>query len=312
MIALTGGKTGGHIIPLIAVGKELEDVIYIGGKGFLEEKICKEEKILFLGLGIKRNIITLLKESFKIRKYNIDVILSTGGYVSVPLLLYGIFNRIPIYLLEENVVMGLSNSFFSIFAKKVFLSYKIKNKKGIIVGQPLLKKDISYFKYNNYKCNILIIGGSLGSKPLCDIARYLSKNYKVCLVAGRYYNDYKDNNYYVFEYVKDLYNLMIQADLIISRAGAQTTAEIFYINKPCILIPSMKTKKNHQYHNARYFEDKKCCKVVLEDDIGVLHSYVNDILSNQNIVNEMKENQRKLINVDSSKIISKYIQGEIK
>lgn len=314
MVALTGGKTGGHIVPLIAISKEIDDVIYVGGKGYLEEKICKSNNINFIGLDIKHNIFSILSAYKDIKIKNVDAIISTGGYVSIPLLLFGIIHKIPIFLLEENTIIGDSNRFFYWFAKKVFLSYPLKpnKRKYMIVGQPLLKYQLSYSKYSKYKCDILIIGGSLGSRPLCDCAKKLSGKYNVCLVSGRYYDEYKSNLYQSFPYVDDLLNLMLQAKLVISRAGAQTVAEIFYINKPVILVPSLKTKRNHQYLNALYFQDKNCCKVVSEKNLNELDKVIYSILNNEILINSMKDNQKKMINYDSSKIIANEIFKEIK
>ncbi|MDE6013506.1 MAG: glycosyltransferase, partial [Anaeroplasmataceae bacterium] len=91
MIALTGGKTGGHIMPLLAIASAYKDVCYVGGKGSLEETLCLKEQITFIGLDLKkRSIFHLYKEYRKLKMPKIDSIVSTGGYVSVPLLLYGI------------------------------------------------------------------------------------------------------------------------------------------------------------------------------------------------------------------------------
>ena len=105
---------------------------------------------------------------------------------------------------------------------------------------------------------------------------------------------------------------MLQAKLVISRAGAQTVAEIFYINKPVILVPSLKTKRNHQYLNALYFQDKNCCKVVSEKNINELDIVIYSILNIEILINSMKDNQKKMINYDSSKIIANEIFKEIK
>lgn len=268
MIVLTGGKTGGHIMPLLSLAKKRNDVCYIGANHSLEERLCKEHGISFQGMKIKNNHLGgIILASFKLKLKNVDAIVSTGGYVSFPVLLYGIFHRIPIYLLEENVIMGKTNRFFARFAKKVFLTYPLKKmkKKYVLTGLPTLTQNLSYQKFFHQATDILIIGGSLGSKPLCDLAHILKDHYKVSLIAGRYFDEYKDiPNIKVYEYIHDLPSFMLQTKLIISRAGASTTYEIFSVGKPCILIPSMNTSQNHQYLNALYFEEKGCCKVVKE------------------------------------------------
>lgn len=316
MIGLTGGKTGGHIVPLIAVEKQLEDeVLYVGGKDSLEEKLCHKHDIPFIGLPIRNKSFCSVFQSYRALRKSLSVkpkaILSTGGYVSVPLILYAVFHHIPIYLLEENVIMGSANHFFSFFAKTVFLSYPIPKmkKKYRVIGQPLLNPSLSYSKYSHYSFDVLIVGGSLGSKPLCDLAEILSESYRVCLVCGRYQSEYLHlKRCIVLPYVEDIMNLMLHAKIIISRAGAATTAEIFSLEKPCILIPSMKTKKNHQYLNALYFEQKNCCVTVLEKNAKKkIVKVVEDTLHNESILVNMRSAQRKMVNRKSSQEIATII-----
>lgn len=297
MIVLTGGKTGGHIMSLIGIAKKLkEEYLYIGGKQFLEKTLCEKHNINFLGLDIDESLISLIKAFFQLKskKLDINLIIATGGFVSFPVLLYAILYKIPIYLIEENLVIGKTNKFFLRFCKKIFISYPLKNehKKYVITGVPIYKYQLNYYTYNNYKMDILIIGGSLGSKILCDLAKKI-KGYKVGLVAGKYYDEYKDCCDYVFKYVDDLLNLMIQADLIISRAGALTTAEVFSLGKPLIVIPSMKTKKNHQYLNALYFEKIGCAKLVLEKNIDNINKEINTLVNNDNLKINMIDNQKR-------------------
>ena len=300
MIVLTGGKTGGHIMPLLAIAKKLNQVCYVGSYDSLEERLCKEHHIDFIGMKLKNNrVFTILKCFLKLKLKNVSAIISTGGYVSFPALIYGIFHRIPIFLLEENVIMGKTNHFFSLFAKQVFLTYPLEKmkKKYKVVGLPILMEEMSYLKYRNYTFDILIIGGSLGSKPLCDLVHQLNSTYKICLIAGRYCEEYKDiDNTIVLKYVNDLPNLMLQSKLIISRAGASTTYEIFSLEKPCIIIPSKTTSKNHQYLNALYFENKGCCRMVKEDNAKEeIYSEVSRILDSESIMVNMRDCQRKLV-----------------
>ncbi|MDE6661220.1 MAG: glycosyltransferase [Anaeroplasmataceae bacterium] len=300
MIVLTGGKTGGHIMPLIALSKRLDDVCYVGAYDSLEERLCLKHQIPFQGMKLKNNhLLGIIKCFFKLRLKNVKAIIATGGYVSFPVLLYGIFHRIPIYLLEENVILGKTNRFFSKFSKKVFLTYPLKErkKKYKITGLPVLTRNLSYQKYASCSTDILIIGGSLGSRPLCNLAKELKDQYKVSLIAGRYYEDYKDiPNVSVYEYIDDLPNFMLQAKLIISRAGASTTYEIFSIGKPCILVPSLNTSQNHQYLNALYFEERGCTRLVKEQDLekGV-SSLIQYLLYNKEAMGNMIKNQHNLV-----------------
>lgn len=306
-------------MPLVSIIAKLNDkAIYVGQTASLEEKICKKNNISFIGYPNNSNrfigIINGYKYiSKKLKSYKINAVIASGGYVSVPLCLYAIIHKIPLFLIEENLVLGSTNKLFYPFCKRIFLAYNIDNikKKRMIVGMPIRKMVIDNYK-ETY--DILVIGGSLGSKVLCEAAVSLSKKYKVCLIAGNYYNRYSSNdNLNVIEFSNNIYTLMKKAKLIIARAGASTTAEIFYINKPFICIPSMKTKGNHQYYNAKYFADLNACILCLEKDINKdLCSLVDNTINNEHIKANMLIAQEKLVNLNSIELIIKEIKESIK
>lgn len=304
MIILCGGKTGGHIIPLIAISKKINDVIYIGNKNSLEEKICKENNILFFGLETKNNVYSIIKNNFKIKFNHIDCIISTGGFVSMPVLIYGILHRIPIYLIEGNTTFGITNKFFSYFSNKVFLAYPCKKMKNkyVITGLPTL---INSNIYEHFDFDILIIGGSLGSKPLCDLIYSLNENFKIILIAGRYYKDYQNiKNVKAFEYRNDLNSLMKQAKIIISRAGAMTTYEIFLLNKVSIIIPSKKTKLNHQVKNAYYFKEHNLSYYLDEEEASSkINDLVNKALNSSYSTLKIIESQKEITRNNSVDLI---------
>ena len=237
-----------------------------------------------------------------------DCIISTGGFISIPVLIYGFIHRIPIYLIEGNVEFGVTNKFFSYFSKKVFLAYeqpKMKNK-YVLTGLPTL---INTNIYEHFDFDILIIGGSLGSKPLCDLVYSLNEHYRIVLIAGRYKDEYKNiKNVRVFDYRKDLNSLMKQAKVIISRAGAMTTYEIFLLNKPSVIIPSKKTKNNHQVINAKYFEKKGLALYLDEDDANYkINDYIHKILDSVYFNIKMIESQNRIVKRNSVDLILEEI-----
>lgn len=315
LIAYTGGKTGGHIIPLLQlISDSSEKAIFLGQKGNLEEKLCKEKNIIFLGFqGGKNRVVSGIKSFFfyckNLKGKEIDALVSSGGYISIGACLYAIYKRIPIYLLEENVIIGDFNRVLYPFCKKIFWTYepKIKKKKYLVTGLPIRKKDIIQYP-KTY--DILIIGGSLGSKVLCDIAYLLPKNYKICLIAGNYAKQYDSTeSVEVIPFSDNIYALMYNSKIIISRAGAATTAEIFYINRPLICIPSNKTKKNHQVMNANYFNKAGACLLCLEENISSqLKDQIKLLMENDATVMNMLASQRKLVVDNPSKKIFNIIK----
>lgn len=306
MYAYTGGKTGGHILPLLClIEKSRTASVYIGQSGNLEERLCREKNIPFIGLKRYSNRLKsalmgyfFLKKALK--SYTVDALISSGGYISLSACMYAVRNRIPIFLLEENMVMGSLNKMISPFCKRMFLAYdlNLKKPKYIVSGLPLRekKKTVPAVKYD-----VLIIGGSLGSRVLCDLAEPVSKEYRVCLIAGRYKKEYKENiNLTIMEYCDDIYTLMQQSRVIVARAGASTSAEIFYLRRPYICIPSMKTKKNHQYYNAKAFSEAKACILCLENDARkqVLKD-IHSLLHNEQMRLNMERAQEKLVRTDA-------------
>lgn len=312
MVILTGGKTGGHITPLIALARHLDDCLYVGEKGGLEEKLCKENNIKFYGIYVKNNLFSMISNSHKIKMANIKYIISTGGYVSVPMILYGIRNNIPIFMIEGNIVLGRTVRLFKPFTKKIFLSYPCikESKKFVVSGMPLLEKSNVVLDFD---FDILIVGSSLGSKPLCDLVFSLNERYKILLIAGRYYKDYENiKNVKVYEYHSNLVGLMRKSKLVISRAGAMSSYEIFSIGKPCVIIPSITVSHNHQVINAKYFSEEGACVFLDEGEASnEILNVVTNLLNSDNKISDMLYNQRRITNKKSIDIIIKEIKNEL-
>lgn len=310
MYCFTGGKTGGHIYPLINFIKATKiKSIYVGYKDFLEEKVCNQNNIKFIGLNYKKGMINIFKcineLDKKLEKYNIEGVISTGGFVSLPLIIYAIKNKIPIYLYEENTILGRFNKLMYPFCKKMFLTYPIKRmkKKYKVVGLPMALKP----SFIAYKYDFLIIGGSLGSKPLCNLALKLSNNYNVLLIAGRYYDEYK-NKVNSIKYSNSIYELITASKVVITRGGAMSTYEVMYINRPLIIVPSEKTKGNHQIKNATFLSENKCAIMIRENDLFRINSIASKLLNDNHYKDKMLKNQKELIVIDSCEKILEEIK----
>jgi UDP-N-acetylglucosamine--N-acetylmuramyl-(pentapeptide) pyrophosphoryl-undecaprenol N-acetylglucosamine transferase len=320
MLIFSGGRTAGHIYPLIALIENLnKKCLFIGNNDSLEEKICNTNNIDFIGICKKNNKIINMLNGYneliiKLKNYKIDAVVATGGFTSSSACLYAFMKNIPLYLIEENVILGDVNKLFSFYAKRVFLTYELpKMKKNFLVtGLPL--RSIDKIKDVNINFDILVIGGSLGSRPLCDAAVIASKTHKVLLIAGKYKNEYKENNNLkIIEYTNDIYSYMKKAKIIISRSGASTTQEIMYINKPMIIIPSEKTKKNHQVLNANYLKDKKCALIIKEQNVKKdINRFIDLLMYDEKLRKNIENNQSKIINLNAKHLILSKIKDDLK
>ena len=139
------------------------------------------------------------------------------------------------------------------------------------------------------------------------IPGFKNKKYQVIVVTGKgYIDDYKDvklsDNVKIVPFLDNFINVLKDTDLIVSRAGASTIAEITAIGLPAILVPSPYVTHNHQYMNAKELEDLGACTIVTEDEFekDKLINEIDKLLDNNEAYIKMKEASKKLGVVDSA------------
>ncbi len=330
-ILISTGGSGGHVIPATILYdhlSETNDVIISTDKrglryldmNFYEITIIDTPRlnnIFFLPLNLIIILLQIIKSFFLLRRKKIECLVSTGGYMSLPLILASKFNGIKIFLLEPNLVLGRANKIFLNSCKKIFCyNDKIKNfpsnlKHKIVKINPLIRKEfyeIQEKSNKNKEFRILIVGGSQGAEvfdnKLKNIIISLSKNFSIKIIQQTNQNNISDLvNLYtkngienkIFHYDNNFVNYILQADICITRAGATTLAELSYLNVPFIAIPLPSSKDNHQFENANFYYEKKCCWIIkqniLENDIEKL---LREIFQNKTDFLEKKENLKKL------------------
>lgn len=312
-IFLAGGKTMGHISPLLCLYETFKndyDIIYFGLKNSMEERECKRLNIPFYPMelypfyrkNIFRNFKTikrifierkLIKNKFK--KEEVKAIISSGGYVSIPPLLS--FKNCKKILLESNVILGLANKFLSLFVDNIFTQFPtIKNKKAISTGNPhMIKKNIfdhSFFYMKNKL--VLFIGGSNGALEIVKIAKDFNDYYpniNIFVITGeRYFETFEFNsNARVYKRIDDISSIFHKFDLIISRAGGATITELLATNSCAILFPSKNVSANHQYKNAKYLKD-----------LGAIEMIENYTKDSAKLVYDLLFDEKKLIILKSN------------
>jgi UDP-N-acetylglucosamine--N-acetylmuramyl-(pentapeptide) pyrophosphoryl-undecaprenol N-acetylglucosamine transferase len=278
-----------------------------------------------------------------IKKEKPDLIFGTGGYISFPISLASNFFGLSLVIYESNIMLGRANKFLLSFSKKIFLSREIsmnfpekyKNKTHI-VGAVLDKKIINYKpkKITNEKQNfsILILGGSQGAeifgKVIPTVINMLeTKNFKIEVMQQCTKNQkdeikkfYEKNNIknYVFEFDKDILNLMASANLAITRCGANTTAELVQMLTPFIGVPLPNSIDNHQYFNAKYYELRSCCWTLEQNESEFyskkyfneknLYNLIVETIENKNKLEIIRENMKKNYTSDVYNIIETQIK----
>ena len=333
-IIISTGGSGGHVIPALNLyehlKKDFDIKIYTDARGakYIPREINKTlfdvkkvpEKKYFFPLKILFLFFAFIKSVVHLTNNKFDILISTGGYMSLPIVLASkIFNK-KIFLFEPNSIIGKSNKFLLFFSNKV-LCYD-KNLKGIkkkyidkIVELPPLLNRCFYNENNKDELDknvfkILIIGGSQASlfftKNLNNELIELGSKYKIevtqQLSPGVNINEYKlnydkkniKNNLFFFKENFLCYNRKF--DIAISRAGASSLAELAYLNIPFIAVPFPHAKDNHQFFNAKRYFDSNCCWILEEKNFnsGDIFKMINQIIIDKSEYIEKKSNLKRI------------------
>ncbi|MBQ6538984.1 MAG: undecaprenyldiphospho-muramoylpentapeptide beta-N-acetylglucosaminyltransferase [Bacilli bacterium] len=324
--------------------------LYIGTSNRMEKDIIPKLGIDFVGLEIvglnRKNIfknISVLKkynaakrEALKVLKeYAPDVVIGVGGYITLPVLKAAFKLGIPTVIHEQNSIPGLSNKLVKNKVNKICVSLpgSIKffpKEKTVYTGNPrseeIIKVDTvkkSELGFSEEDKLVIFVMGSLGSTTMTLklkelIPGFKNKNYSVLVITGKnYYDEYKDldvsDNVKIVEYCDNLINVLKDSDLIVSRAGASTIAEITAIGLPAILVPSPYVTHNHQYKNALELQEAGAIRLVTEEEFGrdKILSEIDRLFDNKELYDEMHNNSLKLGISDSSSRIYKVIKEVI-
>ena len=349
-VIVTAGGTGGHIYPALSIINKIKEenpnskFLYIGTTDRMEKDIVPSFGIPFFGIeicGLQKNIkgiksIFLFLKAIgtckkKIKEFKPDIVIGVGGYVTAPVIYAAKKLGIKTIVHEQNSIPGKSNKFLEKYTDRIMVSLpgslKYFNKdKVVLTGNPrseeakeakkVKKEDLGF---DNKKL-VLIVMGSLGSmtinKTLKDcVTAFNGKDYNVILVTGKnYYPEYEKldipSNVHVEPFLDNMINILKSCDLIVSRAGASTIAEITGLGVPSILVPSPYVANNHQYYNAKELEDAGGSIILEEKDFNkdTLLETIDQILENNILLCHMSECSKNLGIKDSKQRIYNVIE----
>jgi UDP-N-acetylglucosamine--N-acetylmuramyl-(pentapeptide) pyrophosphoryl-undecaprenol N-acetylglucosamine transferase len=298
-IIISGGGTGGHIFPAIAIANALKkldpatEILFVGATGRMEMERVPAAGYRIIGLdiqGIQRKSIlknllfpvkligSVIKALRIIRDFKPNAAVGVGGYASGPLLYAASVKGVPYLIQEQNSFAGITNKWLGKKAKKVCVAFdgmeQFFPKESIIkTGNPVRKQSVAiggkreeaftYFTLSPQKKTILVTGGSLGARTLnnsvlAGLVKITGDDVQLIWQTGKFY--YKDMteqlgdgyspNIKVLEFLDRMDLAYAAADVIISRAGAGTIAELCIVKKPVILVPSPNVAEDHQTKNA--------------------------------------------------------------
>lgn len=340
-IVLTGGGSAGHVTPNIALIPALKEkgyeIYYIGSYNGIEKKLIADYGIPYYGIATGKlrryfdpknfsdpfRVMKGFGEAKKILKeIQPDIVFSKGGFVSVPVVKAAKACKIPFVLHESDMTPGLANKLCLPGATKVCCNFpetieKLPAEKAVLTGTPireeLMRGSAEAGKklcgFTDDKPVLMVIGGSLGAQSVNETVRYalprLLPTFNVVHLCGK---EKMDNlklsvpGYKQFEYVKeDLKDIFAMADVVVSRAGANSICELLALRKPNILIPlSTKSSRGDQILNAESFK-KQGFSIVIDNeelDEDILVESVFDMFENKEkfIENMVKNSQESATN----------------
>lgn len=188
----TGGGTGGHIFPALAMAEQAKqqdedaEILFIGTEKGIESRVVEPqgfdlETVNFSGFAgqpLWRKVLVLAKlvsstrEAFKIlTTFKPDVVIGVGGYVSLPTLVAAAIKRVPVVLHEQNAVPGLANKVASLWAKRICLSMtqgakSFEGKPVVMTGNPVRQKMFDCPSWQGTEPQLLVFGGSQGARAI--------------------------------------------------------------------------------------------------------------------------------------------------
>ncbi len=282
LVAASG--TGGHIFPALAVSKEVEDewnIHWLGVHQRLDANfIPKKYNLRTLNIKTPRkNIflfyqyIEILMSTFQIirilKEKKINLVFTTGGYISAPTIIASKLLRIPVIIHESNLIPGMVTKYFGFLCNYVLLGFKktnfyLRNCKTFFTGTPLRQQ---FYESNPLPKWVpkgegpllIVMGGSQGAKAINQILYeslefLMKKKFRIVHIIGEYnqksFNLKNYKNYVQKKFTNEIAALIQNCDLVISRSGAGTINELIETEKPSILIPFPYSKNNHQEKNA--------------------------------------------------------------
>ena len=359
-LLITGGGTGGHLFPGIALAQAVEqayagsEVLFVGTERKVDRKALANLGFIIKTIrcqGLKGKKLTeILTALFQlpvglfdalkiIRQFKPDLVFGVGGYVTGPVILAARLLGITTCIHEQNTVPGLANKLLGRIAHRIFISLPGSEKyfpsgKTILSGNPvrssLLAKAREIKQHDTpEQLTILVLGGSQGARRLNSLVLEAAKK---CLVhlqplpeiihqtgeldekqAAEVYAELGINAR-VQAFISDMAEVYAQADLIVSRAGATTLAEIMVFSKPAILVPFPYAADNHQEKNGRILVEGGGGIMFRQSELTgeILGNEITRLLNEKKLLNEMAEKSGKLAKPEATETIVNSCVGLLK
>ncbi|GHU25029.1 UDP-N-acetylglucosamine--N-acetylmuramyl-(pentapeptide) pyrophosphoryl-undecaprenol N-acetylglucosamine transferase [Spirochaetia bacterium] len=346
-IAFTGGGTGGHIYPGLAVVAHLPyyQVLWIGSNTGMDRGIIEKTGVAFFGIPAGklrryfsfenfRDVLKVISGFFAARKIlkkeKPALLFSKGGYVSVPPVLAAASLCIPVFIHESDFSPGLATKIALRFTQKIFVAYpetatacgaKYQNK-IIVSGNPVRMQfrnadataGRKFLNIDPDEKIVLILGGSQGAHEVNNLIQEslpeLTKIYTVVHQTGNAEQYAPSFRYYPLAYIgEEMPHLLAAAELVVGRSGAGTVWECATVGVPMMLIPLRgNATRGDQVENAGFFERAGAALVLEQPDSKTLVETIYGFAHDPEKRNRMAAAAQKIGTLDGACCISHAIK----
>jgi UDP-N-acetylglucosamine--N-acetylmuramyl-(pentapeptide) pyrophosphoryl-undecaprenol N-acetylglucosamine transferase len=331
-IVISGGGTGGHVYPALAVGRKLQEkdpdihLTFIGSHRPIEKDLMERHGAHFIpmriegikGRGLKslRTVVllpfALIRSFFLLTRFKPGLVIGVGGYSSGPVVLAASLLRIPTLILEQNSTPGFTNRLLIRWARKAVVAFEDSlayfKGKGIFLGNPVREEFHRLQpKPRATRLTLLVFGGSQGSRvlneamtaalPLLNPEKGMLHFFHQTGPADfeKVKEAYVQNGFpdaEVAPFFFDMAGYFEKSDLVVSRAGATTIAELIVAQKAAVLVPFALASEDHQAKNAAELVRVNGAEVILEKDLTprLLAERILFYLKNPERLNAMERN----------------------
>lgn len=328
---LTGGGTGGHVFPALAVARVLRErghrVLFIGTKEGMEARLVPDAgfDIEFVRssalnrVGFRQQTQTLIglpggvsAAARLLKKFNPQAIFSTGGYAAGPVMLAAIMHRYPLVVMEPNATPGFANRKAARRVYRALLGFEATKRwfpegRCEVTGLPVRPEFFQVAAKSSGPFTLLVTGGSRGARKLNQAMRAawpLFKSSETYVIHQTGANEYEGIarefagsgvKGEVMPFIQDMAEAFSRADLVLGRAGAGAVNEVAAAGMPSILVPLPFAADDHQRRNAEALVEANAARMIADAELTgeKLFEAVEWLRTQPEVLSQMRQNVRK-------------------
>jgi UDP-N-acetylglucosamine--N-acetylmuramyl-(pentapeptide) pyrophosphoryl-undecaprenol N-acetylglucosamine transferase len=351
-LCLVSGGTGGHLMPALVLARSMQErgrepLLVIEGRD-VERELVRRELPDVAAVELSRSSASpfllpmwLMRATLAarrhLREHHVKGVISTGGRASLPVALAARSLRLPLFLLEQNAVIGRANRWLLPLARRMYVGLPDASDchgRALFTGTPL-RSGFGYVQREDARRSlgllpdvpvVLVTGGSQGARSLNEVVpaalqgvrakmqiMHLSGLGNDAAVRHRYADVRRETVAHVRAVAADMDRLFAAADLIICRGGGTTISELMAVGRPAIILPYPYHKDRQQLHNARVLE--RVGAAIIQEEAGLepaaLGDLIEELLLDPDRLREMGDRGRQLGRLDAVEAILEDVRDEV-